>query len=139
RQEVSWLAGDLSPAKCASATRNGCGDAMNIPSWYTVVLLGLAAWRIFNLLAYDKILDWPRRKVLRIAKDWENEGDPVGDHYRLKWGLFLICLYCAGFWIGLLWWLAWLAWPHATLVTAVPFAVNGVIIALAKFLTPEDE
>lgn len=111
---------------------------MDVPSWYAVALLALAAWRIFNLLAYDKILDIPRRKVLRFAKEWEKEGDPVGDEYRLKWALFLICPYCAGFWIGVLWWAAWQAWPHATLVVAVPFALNALVVALAKILTPDE-
>lgn len=112
---------------------------VDVPNWWEAALLGIAAWRIFNLFAYDKITDRLRRWFLNIPDEWEKEGDPVGEDFRLKWALFLICPYCAGFWIAAIWWLAWQILPHATLVIATPFVLNTVVIGLAKILTPEEE
>jgi len=103
----------------------------NIPSWWEFLLLGLAAWRIFRLLAEDEILNRPRRWVLNLDPDWK-EGEDPNDDYRFEWGTFLTCPYCAGFWISLAWWGAWLIWPHATVLVAVPLAINAVVIAGAK-------
>jgi hypothetical protein len=104
---------------------------VDVPSWWEFLLLGLAAWRIFRLLAEDEILDRPRRWVLNLDPDWQ-EGEDPNDDYRFEWGTFLTCPYCAGFWISLLWWGAWMLWPHATVLVAVPLAINAVVIAAAK-------
>jgi len=103
----------------------------DVPSWWEFLLLGVAAWRIFRLLAEDEILNRPRRWVLNLDPDW-NEGEDPNDDYRFEWGTFLTCPYCAGFWISLAWWGAWLIWPHATLLVAVPLAINAVVVAGAK-------
>ncbi len=110
---------------------------MRVPDWYAVSLLALAGWRIFHLLAHDDILDAPRRRVLRLAKTWKQEGDATGENYREKWALFLTCPYCAGFWIGLVWWGAWQIWPHGTLVAASVFTINAGLIAAQRALSSE--
>lgn len=107
---------------------------MTIPSWYGLVLLALAAWRVFQLVGDDDILDRPRRYLLRLGDDWEKDGDPVPFNYRANWGIWLTCPYCAGFWISVLWWGAWQLWPHGTLVVAVPFAINAGLIGASKIL-----
>lgn len=104
---------------------------MSVPNWYALALLAAAAWRTFQLLANDDILDRPRRKLLRIAKNW-HPGQPANAEYREKWGVFLTCPYCAGFWLSLVWWGFWQWQPHWTLVVAVPLAVNAGLVALAK-------
>lgn len=103
----------------------------DVPNWWEFLLLGLAAWRIFRLLAEDEILNRPRRWVLNLDPDW-NEGEDPNEDYRFEWGTFLTCPYCAGFWISLAWWGAWMIWPHATVLVAVPLAINAVVIAGAK-------
>lgn len=103
----------------------------NIPNWWEVILLSLAAWRTFRLIAEDDILDRPRRWVLRLTPDWE-DGDEPNDEYRFTWGEFITCPYCAGFWISLAWWGTWLLFPHAALLVAAPLAINTVLIYLAK-------
>lgn len=103
----------------------------NVPNWWELLLLALAAWRTFRLLAEDDILDKPRRWVLNLDPDW-NEGEEPNDAYRFKWGEFITCPYCAGFWITLAWWGAWLAWPHGTLIAAAPLAINTLVIGAAK-------
>lgn len=104
----------------------------NIPGWWESLLLALAAYRIFRLLAEDTILDRPRRAALRLDAEWQNDDDDPGPRYRQEWGLFLTCPYCAGFWIALAWWLAWLLWPHATVLVAVPWALSAVVAFFAK-------
>lgn len=105
-----------------------------IPNWYTLILLGLAAWRVYELLANDDILDRPRCWVLRLDPNWE-EPQPVGEHYRYALARFIRCARCFGFWVAVSWWVAWLIFPHATTIVAVPFAVSTIIIALATSLT----
>jgi hypothetical protein len=96
---------------------------VNIPNWYEIILLALAAWRVFQLVSEDEILDRPRRYVTKLLDD--------------KWELFLLCPYCAGFWIGVAWWVAWLIWPYETLVVAVPWVISAGVIGAAKILSPD--
>jgi hypothetical protein len=79
-----------------------------IPSPFESLLLALAAYRAWRLLAEDEILDRPRRWLLRLGDDWQQEGDDVPDDYREKWALFLTCPWCAGAHISGLVYLAWL-------------------------------
>ena len=77
---------------------------MSVPDWWEAALLGFAAWRIFHLLAYDDILDRPRRYVTRLVPTWEKEGDATGDRYREGLGGFIECPFCLGFWVALAHW-----------------------------------
>lgn len=106
----------------------------DVPSWWELLLLALAAWRTFRLLAEDDILDTPRRKLLRLGKDWQPGSKPPDD-YRFQLSEFITCPYCAGFWVAIAWWAAWLVWPHATTLLAVPLAINTVVIAATKLDT----
>ena len=110
---------------------------MSIPDWWEAVLLAGAAWRVFQLLAFDAILDQPRRYLTRLGKEWEKEGDLIPKEYREKWGLFINCPYCLGFWIALLWWVAWQIWPHGTLVAATPWMLSAGVVGLHKILSSE--
>ena len=96
---------------------------MSVPDWWEAVLLALAAWRVFQLIAEDEILNGPRRYVTGKLDE--------------KWELFIECPYCAGFWIALAWWAAWQVWPHGALVVAVPFALSAGVIAAAKILSSD--
>jgi len=111
---------------------------MNVPNWWQATLLALAAWRIFQLLAHDTILEGPRRWLLRIPKDWDGESAITTKSYRETYALFLQCPYCAGFWITLAWVGAWWLWPHGTLVTATPFAIHAGMIGASKILSSEE-
>lgn len=103
------------------------------PWWF--VLLSFAAYRVFRLLAEDTILDRPRRWLLRLG-DWDEEGeeDPPED-YRFKWGIFLTCPYCAGFWIsgiGLALYSLVIEWHGVLAFLVTWFAVSAVVAFLAK-------
>lgn len=110
---------------------------MNVPNWWEAVLLALAAWRLFHLVAYDDILDRPRRYITRLAPSWKQEGDATGEKYREKLGDFLTCPFCLGWWIALVWWLFWLQWPHGTLVAATPFVLSAGVIGAHKLLAAD--
>lgn len=96
---------------------------MSIPDWWEAVLLSLAAWRTFQLLAEDDILETPRRYVTDLLSEY--------------WEDFLTCPYCAGFWIAVVWWLSWQLWEFGTLVVATPFVLSAGVVASAKVLSSD--
>ena len=96
---------------------------MSVPDWWEAVLLALAAWRTFQLIAEDDILDRPRRYVT--------------DRVSEKWELFIECPYCAGFWIALAWWAVWQIEDEWTLIVATPFVLSVGVIAAAKVLSSD--
>lgn len=79
-----------------------------IPSPWVLVLLGLAAFRTWKLLAEDTIFDRPRARLLT-------------GHAGLD--QFVSCPWCLGTWLAAVWWGCWQLWPHPTLVAAGLIAV----------------
>lgn len=57
-----------------------------IPSPWHFALLALAAFRLWKLIADDAILDPPR--------DWAMQ------RLDARWELFIVCPWCAGFWLS---------------------------------------
>jgi hypothetical protein len=96
---------------------------LSVPDWWEAILLALAAWRVFQLIADDEILNGPRRYVTGKLSE--------------KWELFIECPYCAGFWIALAWWAAWQLNEEWTLIVAVPWALSAGVIAASKVLSSE--
>ena len=92
------------------------------PGPWAFALLALAAFRVWKLAADDAILDRPRDWLLARA----------GTSSKLA--LFLVCPWCAGFWITVAWWAAWWTWPHWTLAAAAPFALSAAVGLLASAL-----
>lgn len=111
---------------------------MRAPDWWEFALLAVAAWRVFQLVAFDDILNRPRRKLLRLARDWE-EGDDVPEEYRLKWARFITCPFCAGAWIATAWWIAWQANHKWTLIVASLVALWALPVAGHKLLAKEED
>lgn len=93
-----------------------------VPTTWEAILLGLAAFRVWRLLAADTILDWPRNRLVRREEFWEGP-----DFYREKLDRWLHCPWCMGFWVTMGWWGAWLVWPHATMIVAVPWAISAFV------------
>jgi hypothetical protein len=107
-----------------------------LPHWWWFVLLSLANWRVFRLLAEDTILDKPRRKILRLG-DWQEEDgvQNLPEDYRFEWGIFLTCPYCAGFWISgvsLALYSLVVEWHGVFSFLVVWFAISAVVAYLAK-------
>jgi len=92
---------------------------------WAFVLIAVASYRVWRLLAEDTILDRPRRWALRLGS-WR-EGQPAPEGYRAKVGEFVACPWCMGFWIALAWWGAWQLWPEGAVVPAVPFALSAAV------------
>ena len=105
-----------------------------IPSAYASVLLAVAAWRTFHLLAFDDILNGVRQWLTKVPLGWE-EGDPRPKDARYGLIEFIHCPYCLGAWVAGAWWLMWYAFPHGTLVTAVPFALSAGVVAAQRYLS----
>lgn len=102
--------------------------------WWWFLLLALATWRVFRLIAEDTILDKPRRKLLRLG-DWQEDDDTVPDEYREEWGIFITCPYCAGFWmsgIGLVLYSLIIEWHGVFAFLVTWFALSAVVAYLAK-------
>ena len=108
---------------------------MSIPNWYETLLLGLAAYRVWRLLAEDVILDRPRAWLVGLS-DW-TAGQRTPASYREGLAEFLTCPWCAGAWISIGWWLLWQWQPHFALVVSVPFAISVVVGALASVLSDD--
>lgn len=43
----------------------------NVPNWWALLLLALAAWRTYRLLAEDTIFEKPRRWIVNLDQNWE--------------------------------------------------------------------
>ena len=108
---------------------------MSIPNWYETLLLGLAAYRVWRLLAEDVILDRPRAWVVGLS-DW-TAGQRTPASYREGLAEFITCPACAGFWCSLGWFGVFQLWEHGTVVAAVPFAISTIVIAAASVLSDD--
>jgi hypothetical protein len=109
-----------------------------MPDWWEGVLLALAAWRVWHLLAEDTILDKPRRYITRLDPGWQEDGDPEGDRYRFGLAEFIQCPYCFGAWIALGWVIAFAVFPTETMWATLPFAVNAGVIAMNHWMTSDE-
>lgn len=110
---------------------------MKVPDWYTLLLLSAGTFRLWKLLADDKILEEPR-KLLVGLRGWE-EGKEVPASYRSWLGEFINCPWCLGSWLGLGWWGAWQQWPHGTTVLASLAAVLTAAGFMAQWMKGEDD
>lgn len=79
------------------------------PLWLQLLLVGLAATRTNVFLVDDTILAAPR--------DWLRSKLNETFDYLTR------CLWCVGFWVALVWGIAWMLWPIGTTVVAVPWAI----------------
>ena len=93
-----------------------------MPSPYETVLIAVAAWRTWHLLADDLILDRPRRYVTRKWKPLED---------------FIECPFCLGFWVSLAWVGFFVLWDEGALWAALPFALNAMVVAVNHWLTAD--
>lgn len=88
-----------------------------MPSPFEALLLGLAAWRTWHLLAKDDITE--------PARDWLDE----------RFDEFISCPFCLGFWVSLAWTGFWVVWPTGALWSALPFALNSAVVVVNHWLS----
>lgn len=106
------------------------------PDWWQALLLALACYRLFRLLAEDVILDRPRHMLVRLPKGWQ-EGDQLPSNYRYGVARFVTCPACLGFHISWVVWLVWERWPHETLIACAPLALSAFVLLVGGY--PEGE
>ncbi len=127
-------------------------------SFFLVLILGLAAYRITRFIVSDSLLDGIRNKLISIlfAPDeltepqLDEEGNyqpPVLDEpYRIdiprfwavtfgKLGELITCRFCIGFWVSLALYLSYQQWGLAWPIMA--FAVAGVQALLGGWESPD--
>lgn len=97
---------------------------MDIPEPWQALILTMAAFRVWRLLAADAILDKPREWLTRRAKH-------EAVQHRKEVDIFLHCPWCLGWWITCAWWGAWLLWEDWVVFAGVPFAMNAVVALVA--------
>jgi len=108
---------------------------MSVPSPWTALLLIAAAYRIWRLLSEDVILDWPRRKVVRLPYRWE-EGEVIPPNYRAGLAEFISCPWCLGFHVCWILWLCWVLWPTETTFLSTPLAFSAAVGIVRVKLDP---
>lgn len=92
-----------------------------MPTPFEAVLLGLAAWRTWHLVAKDDITERPRTWALaRLSEKWDD---------------FIECPFCAGFWISLGWVGAFVLWDEGAVWAALPFALNSAVVFVNAWLS----
>jgi uncharacterized protein DUF1360 len=106
---------------------------VRVPDWFVLVVLALASFRTWRLVARDTILDWPRNVAVGLPRRW-SEGDPIPAGYREHLAVWIECMWCQGFYHAVGWWAAWVFWPHATVWVAVPWALSALLALAAKNL-----
>jgi hypothetical protein len=102
-----------------------------IPSTWQFALLALAAFRLWKLIGDDRILDRPREWALRQTDDRRG---------NTKWGDFIVCPWCAGFWISGLTYLGWMltlgdlpdSGTDVAVALGVWFALSGAVGVIAE-------
>jgi len=79
-----------------------------MPSPFEAVLLGLAAWRTWHLIAKDDLTE------------------PVRDRLPERFDDFIECPFCLGAWLALGWVAAFAAWSDGVVWAALAAAVASV-------------
>lgn len=87
---------------------------------WTYALLTLAAFSFWKLVGDDRILDRPRDWALGRMQDKDRQ---------TYWGDFLVCPWCAGFWVSLAVYASFLIgpgdWPGAFWAVITLFAIRA--------------
>ena len=116
---------------------------MTVPSWYVLVVLALAAFRLTRLIGWD---DFPpirriRWLLLKTTVDRTMTSTAAAENGRYRHGrptlaAFVECPYCLGFWIALAAYLFWQVWPDGTMIVLFPFALSTLVGTWGRILDP---
>lgn len=91
------------------------------PTPWQYVLLLLASYRIWRLIAWDTITASLRWRLV----GYSDEAEPIADYTkRPALAYWVHCPWCMGFWTCLLVALAWWVAPTATIAASVPLALS---------------
>lgn len=120
-----------------------------VPDAWAFVLLALAAYRLYRLGAKDTITEplraaatYPDDQAVALGDDPADRLEVVGrDAKQPKaWRVYLAtlirCPWCAGFYVSVVVWVAWLLEPRWALWAATPWAISAVVGLVKKTLDP---
>lgn len=105
----------------------------HVPDPYALILLALAAFRTWRLLAWDTILR-PYREWLIGRSDEGTRPLIVGRTYRQTLDEYIHCPWCLGAWLCAAWWGAWL-WSDDVLIVAAVAAISALVGAASGILS----
>lgn len=132
---------------------------MDWPDPWPFILLSLAVYRLWRLLAEDTITARLRALVLSDHRySWWNEvisqaraegrdawADPAPGEspppfsvLRYDAAEWMRCPWCVGWWMSVAAWAGWQAAPTVTLWIAAPFAISAVIGLIVKNLDTQE-
>jgi hypothetical protein len=92
-----------------------------MPDPFEALLLALAAWRVWHLIANDDLTE------------------PLRDRYVKNEAVldFIECPYCLGAWLAGAWVVAFAIWPQGVIWAALVFAVASVPVIVNHMLSSD--
>jgi hypothetical protein len=99
-----------------------------------VLVLGLATWRIVNLLQRERgpmAILTRMRAALGVSHD--EAGEPVG-WPDTELGLLVRCPWCLSVWVGVGLAGVYLLWPGLGVALALPFALSAMALAVGGWV-----
>lgn len=121
---------------------------VRIPDAWQFVLLALAAYRVYRLIARDTITEplraavsYPDTQAVSLDEQPEDEGltvigtdTDIPKSWRVYVATLIRCPWCAGFYVSVGTWLLWDVWPRPVLFLATPWAIAAVLGLVKKNL-----
>jgi hypothetical protein len=102
------------------------------PSPLILLVLALAAFRTWRLLALDTLPPLVRLRSWLVQADWFQDKQVFGRPLLEEW---LSCAWCFGLWASAGWYICWLEWPRATIYAAAPLALSAAVGICASLLS----
>ncbi len=104
------------------------------PNVTTVILLGIAAFRLGRMVSYDLVFEHYREPFVVTVKDGSGAGDSTAPRYEHGWrhviGCLLVCPVCVGTWIAAM----LVAGLNIAPWLTQPFVVIFAVVGIAEFL-----
>ena len=110
-----------------------------IPGPWIGIVLALAVFRLYRLLAYDDFPPVERARAWVLGEKISKGPYVDGNHYvydRPLLAKFWQCPFCLGFWLSAVVYVLWIYWPTGTLYGSFAFALSGAVGLITKQLDP---
>lgn len=107
----------------------GPGFARLQLSWFDLVLLGLATFRLGRMIAFDRVAEPLRSPFTRTTLDYSGAGNtvvPRGEGVQQALGQLISCPICVGTWVAAVLVVLYYLWPEPTRLFLVILAAVGL-------------
>lgn len=112
---------------------------VSTPSWWTLTLLALAAYRLWRIVAKDTITE-PLRAMIGMADDTaftlseivEFSGEKMPKSRLVYLTTLVRCPWCVGFYLSVVVWALWDIEPRWATFLAAPLAISAIVGLVAK-------